>query len=157
MIDNFSLERVNKAPASFDPKKLWSFQDHYMQELSIDQKVAMTLPYLERAGVVETPATEAVRAAAASDRGCWGTGSRWRGISWTSKIFFIPDERLAYDEAAFEKLLGDVEAAQRLAHFATGWPRPKVSIRRRIEHCCKNSSPTRESASARSSTPSVWR
>ncbi len=38
MIDSFSLERVTKAPASFDPKKLWAFQDHYMQELPLKQK-----------------------------------------------------------------------------------------------------------------------
>ena len=31
MIDSFSLQRVTKSPASFDPKKLWAFQDHYMQ------------------------------------------------------------------------------------------------------------------------------
>src|SRR5438445_3531348 len=30
MIELFSLERVNKASASFDPKKLHAFQDHYM-------------------------------------------------------------------------------------------------------------------------------
>ena len=28
MVNLFSLERVNKAPASFDPKKLSAFQDH---------------------------------------------------------------------------------------------------------------------------------
>ena len=55
MIDNFTLERVTKAPASFDPKKLWSFQDHYMQELPIKQKVAAVLPYLQRAGLVTKP------------------------------------------------------------------------------------------------------
>ena len=33
MIKSFSLERVNKAPASFDPKKLMSFQEHYFAEL----------------------------------------------------------------------------------------------------------------------------
>ena len=31
MIENFSLERVNPAPASFDPTKLVAFQAHYMQ------------------------------------------------------------------------------------------------------------------------------
>jgi glutamyl-tRNA synthetase len=51
MIERFSLERVNKAPASFDPKKLFAFQDHYMQELPLKQKVAKVLPYLQRAGL----------------------------------------------------------------------------------------------------------
>jgi len=52
MIERFTLERVNKAPASFDPKKLFAFQDHYMQELPLKQKVAKVLPYLQKAGLV---------------------------------------------------------------------------------------------------------
>ena len=47
MIANFSLERVTKAPASFDPKKLWAFEDHYMQALPLKQKVAKMLDYLQ--------------------------------------------------------------------------------------------------------------
>ena len=48
MIDHFSLERVNKSPASFDPQKLMAFQAHYMQQLPHKQKVARVLPYLQR-------------------------------------------------------------------------------------------------------------
>jgi glutamyl-tRNA synthetase len=33
LIANFSLERVNKAPASFDPKKLSAFEDWHFQQL----------------------------------------------------------------------------------------------------------------------------
>ena len=55
MIEHFSLERVNKAPASFDPKKLWAFQDRYMQRLPLKQKVAKMLPYLQKAGLVADP------------------------------------------------------------------------------------------------------
>ena len=50
MIDNFSLERVNRAPASFDPKKLWSFQDHYMQELPVDAEVRADAPVPGKGG-----------------------------------------------------------------------------------------------------------
>ena len=32
MIENFSLERVNQAPASFDPTKLVAFQAQYMRD-----------------------------------------------------------------------------------------------------------------------------
>ncbi len=55
MIAAFTLERVNKAPASFDPKKLMSFQERYMQRLPIKEKVAKTLPFLQRAGRVPVP------------------------------------------------------------------------------------------------------
>src|SRR5262249_5026656 len=36
MIAGFSLERVNPAPASFDPVKLLAFQMQYMRELPMD-------------------------------------------------------------------------------------------------------------------------
>ena len=38
MIEHFTLERVTKAPASFDPKKLWAFQDRYMQRLPVEAR-----------------------------------------------------------------------------------------------------------------------
>ncbi len=41
MIQQFSLERVNRAPASFDPLKLLAFQDRYMRALPTEQKVSM--------------------------------------------------------------------------------------------------------------------
>ena len=45
MIENFSLERVNPAPASFDPTKLLAFQAQYMRDLPLADKVAGVLPY----------------------------------------------------------------------------------------------------------------
>src|SRR5438128_2685128 len=62
MIDLFSLESVTKAPASFDPKKLSAFQDRYMQLAPIEQKADMTLPYLQKAARVPSPAPGDARA-----------------------------------------------------------------------------------------------
>jgi len=47
MIEAFSLGRVNKAPAAFDPNKLRAFQEHYMNALPVEDKAAMCLPYLQ--------------------------------------------------------------------------------------------------------------
>ena len=58
LVESFSLERVNKAPASFDPQKLFAFQERHMLELPADEKLEMTLPYLEKAGLVANPAAE---------------------------------------------------------------------------------------------------
>ncbi len=55
LIGHFSLERVNRAAASFDPKKLWSFQDRHMQRLPLEQKVERVIPYLQRARLVASP------------------------------------------------------------------------------------------------------
>src|SRR5439155_24170906 len=61
MIRHFSLERVNKAPASFDPKKPDAFQERYMQQLPVEQKVELTLPYLQKAGLVSSPSGQETR------------------------------------------------------------------------------------------------
>ena len=102
---NFSLERVNKAPASFDTKKLMSFQDRYMQALPAEEKILRMLPYLQRAGIVDNPIDPEVQARlarvvqAASDR------IKVSGDILGYDDFFIADERLAYDEKAFDKRL----------------------------------------------------
>jgi glutamyl-tRNA synthetase len=54
-IQHFSLARVNKAPASFDPQKLVAFQTRWMNQLDLKKKVAMVLPYLQKANWVAEP------------------------------------------------------------------------------------------------------
>jgi glutamyl-tRNA synthetase len=103
MIQSFSLERVNKAAAGFDPKKLLSFQDHYMQQLPIKQKVAMVLPYLQKAGYISSPPpcetapklTEILNAA--------GDRIKVAGDILDYTYLFIADDALTYDESVFEK------------------------------------------------------
>ena len=89
-----------------------------MQEQSIDRKVELTLPYLERAGLVAQPATAADRervrqvVEAARDR------IKVAGDILDFEDFFLPDDRLPYDEAAFDKQLRhEPEAIARLARF----------------------------------------
>ena len=56
---NFSLERVVKGPAAFDPEKLLSYQAHWMNQLSVDERAAGCLPYLQKAGLVsEQPSAD---------------------------------------------------------------------------------------------------
>ena len=46
MIDSFSLDRVNRSAASFDPQKLLAFQERRMARLPLDEKVELVRPYL---------------------------------------------------------------------------------------------------------------
>jgi len=116
LIDNFSLERVTKAPASFDPKKLWAFQDHYMQALPLKTKVSRMLDYLQQAKLVPTPApcevgpklTRIVEAA--------GDRLKVFGDIIAYADFFFVDE-VTYDEKAFDKNLRKEGAADLLAKF----------------------------------------
>ncbi len=118
MIRAFSLDRVNKSAASFDPKKLFAFQERYMQRLPADEKTAMCLPYLQKAKLISDPASAEVKAKveeivrAATER------IRVAGDILDYRDFFVADEQLAYDESAFEKQLHKPpEAAGLLRRF----------------------------------------
>ncbi|HEY8504903.1 MAG TPA: glutamate--tRNA ligase family protein, partial [Gemmataceae bacterium] len=103
MVELFSLDRVNKAPASFDPKKLFAFQERHMQRLSVEEKTALVLPFLHKAGLVPAPAPEDMEARvrevvrAAEDR------IKVAGDILDYAYFFLPDDRVAYDDKAFDK------------------------------------------------------
>jgi glutamyl-tRNA synthetase len=103
MISNFSLERVNKGPASFDAKKLGAFQEHYMQELPVVEKIARVLPYLQRAGLVANPVPDDVcRKVSAIVEGA-GPRLTVAGDILDYPYFFQVDEAVAYDDKAFDK------------------------------------------------------
>jgi glutamyl-tRNA synthetase len=118
MIEDFSLERVNKAAASFDAKKLQAFQERYMQKLPVEEKVRLGLPYLQKAGLVGDPPSEEemekltplVRAA--------GERIKVAGDILDYADFFVPDAELPYDDKAFDKRLRKpAEAAGLLRAF----------------------------------------
>jgi glutamyl-tRNA synthetase len=61
LIEKFSLDRVNSAPASHDPDKLFWIEGEWMKRLSLDQKVAAVLPYLQKEGLVADPVSAEAR------------------------------------------------------------------------------------------------
>ena len=62
MIANFSLDRVNDSPASFDPEKLAWVAGEYMKAASTERKIEGVLPVLRRAGLIgESPDLAKVR------------------------------------------------------------------------------------------------
>jgi glutamyl-tRNA synthetase len=62
MIASFSLDRVNQAPASFDPDKLDWVAGEYMKGLPVEQKVEGVIPFLQRAGLLGAAVDDATRA-----------------------------------------------------------------------------------------------
>jgi glutamyl-tRNA synthetase len=103
MVGHFSLERVNKAPASFDPRKLQSFQERYMQALPVERRVELCWPYLLRAGLVHEGGTDRAR----TGRVVEAAGERIKvaGDILDSAGFFVADRDLAYDETALDRQL----------------------------------------------------
>jgi glutamyl-tRNA synthetase len=61
MIANFSLERVNDSPASFDPDKLYWLAGEYMRLLPVEERVSGVIPYLVRAKLLQEPVNAETR------------------------------------------------------------------------------------------------
>jgi glutamyl-tRNA synthetase len=114
MIEHFSLERVNKAPASFDPQKLVTFQDRAMQQLPLKQKVAKCLPYLQGAGLIADPPR--CDTAPYLSRILTAAGDRVKvaGDVLDYTEFYVADEAVEYDMAAVEKRIAKPQAAREL-------------------------------------------
>lgn len=118
MIRDFSLERVNQAPASFDPSKLMAFEDRYMQLLPIKRKVKMAVPFLQGAGVVAEPPSCDVGPALTQILEAAGDRVKVAGDVVDYADFFVADDAFAYDEKAFEKRLRKpAEAGELLEKF----------------------------------------
>jgi glutamyl-tRNA synthetase len=118
MVRQFSLERVNRAPASFDPQKLGAFQDRYMRLLPAGQKVPLVLPYLQRAGLIEHPPTTGMSQQLVQILEAAGDRIKVAGDILDFSDFFTPDDRLAYDEAAWQKrLVKPAQARDLLTRF----------------------------------------
>ncbi len=118
MTEVFSLSRVTKAPASFDPQKLVAFQSRWMHQLSPKDKVELCLPYLISAGLVQSPVDAASREIVASVITAANDRIKLAGDVLDYDDCFVADEQLQYDSVAFEKRLqGDAPAVTMLRKF----------------------------------------
>ncbi len=137
MVEHFSLERVNKAPASFDPQKLWAFQQRDMLALPVADKVALMRPFVEQAGWVSVPAAPEVEqllgliAAAAGDR------IKTAGDVLDYPEFFCSADQLPYDQKAFDKRLRKGDAGDLLRRFRGQLAQVEPLDAERAEACLK--------------------
>ena len=117
MIQHFSLGRVNRSAASFDPQKLLAFQERRMQALPAQSIVAMTLPFLQRAGLVSASPTDAEVARVTAVVEAAGDRLKVAGDILHYPEFFRPDNELSYERKAFDKRLHADGAVERLGRF----------------------------------------
>ena len=118
MIKHFALERVTKAPASFDPKKLWAFEDRHFQRFPVKQKVPMLLRFLQKAELVADPTPCGVGEKLTQIALASGDRLKTAGdILAYADFFFVPDERLVYDEKDFAKRVAPPQSKALLARF----------------------------------------
>ena len=110
-IAEFTLERIGRSSASFDPRKLLAFQERYMAALPLAERTALALPFLARAGHVDAQPSTAERAfvgrivEAAADR------IKVAGDSLDYPEFFVADEELTYDAKAFDERIRQAPGA----------------------------------------------
>lgn len=114
MVQAFSLERVNKGPASFDVKKLGAFQERYMNLLPLEQKVSLCLPYLGKAKLIADPPDVATRERVRGIVQAAGERIKIAGDILDYADFFLPDEALPIEDKAFDKRLRKPERARPL-------------------------------------------
>lgn len=123
MIRAFSLDRVVKSPASFDPLKLLTFQERQMQRLPLKQKVARALPFLQKAGLVADPAPCDLAPKLSAIMEAAGDRIKVAGDILQFDEFFLSDAELAYDKKAFDKRLRKEGALDILKKF-----RPRLAM-----------------------------
>src|SRR4030042_2038720 len=106
MLQHFSLQRVNRAPASFDPEKLMAFQARAMQKVPLNERVEKVVPFLQRAGLGAAYAASSIQYLASQILAAAGDRIKVAGDILDYDDFFTPDAELAYDEKALEKQSG---------------------------------------------------
>ena len=118
MIESFSLERVIKSPASFDPQKLLAFQERLMDQQPSEVKSSLALSYLVQSGRVSDPPSEDDHEQL--DKIVQAAGDRLKiaGDILDYTEFYVADDAFEYDQKAFQKrLVKPPEARQLLADF----------------------------------------
>ncbi len=109
--EHFTLGRVVKAPAGLDSDKLLAYQEHWMGELSTEEKVDGCLPYLVKAKYICDPIDAAdVRFVSHLVE---ALGERLKLFSDILQYdeYFVSDADMTFDEKAFEKRLRKPEEA----------------------------------------------
>ncbi len=114
MIRDFSLDRINKAPASFDPQKLTAFQSRYMWRLSADERLEMVTPYLIKAGLVSAPVKNEIQLKIRSILEAANERISLAGDILDYAEFFQDDDSLEFEEKAFRKRLKNADAQRAL-------------------------------------------
>lgn len=107
VIENFTLDRIVKAPAGFDPDKLQSYQQHWMNQLSLDQKIDGCAAFLKQANLISSLSGDDLGQVITA------IGERLKIFSdiLDYKEFFVADEQLVYDEKALKQKVKDVPEA----------------------------------------------
>jgi glutamyl-tRNA synthetase len=117
MIKHFTLARVNRSAASFDPQKLMAFEERYMQRLDTSERVTAVLPFLQRSGLLSPSPSPTERDRVSRVVEAAGDRLKVAGDIVNYLEFFRDDDAFAYDDKAFDKRVRVAGAPDRLRRF----------------------------------------
>ncbi len=103
MIRSFSLERVIRSAAGLDPDKLLSFQSHWMNQKSAEERLSGCVSFLKRAGWIKDTDDSDVIARVRRIIELAGDRIRVFGDIFQMQEFFCDDRELNYDRKNFQK------------------------------------------------------
>jgi glutamyl-tRNA synthetase len=112
VVKNFSLDRIVKAPAGLDPDKLLSYQEYWMGQLTLEEKIDGCLPFLVQSGLV----AEGADVHEELGQLVQALGDRLKLFSDIIQYdeYFVPDAAMRYDEKALEKRIRQAPRAGEL-------------------------------------------
>ncbi len=112
LIENFSLDRVVKSGARFDPEKAKWFNRHYLQQKSAEELATLFMPILAKKGI-EASTEKVIRIVELVKDRCEFISDLWEN----SNYFFVAPEN--YDEKTIEKKWkeGTSEKLQAIVEF----------------------------------------
>jgi glutamyl-tRNA synthetase len=116
LVENFTLDRVVKAPASLDTDKLFNFQGHWMKELPAAEKVAGCVRFLVQAKLLTEPVSDTTTAFVGQVVAAIGDRLKIFSDILDADFFFRDD--FTTDEKNFEKRVRKEGIPARLAAFA---------------------------------------
>ena len=127
--EDFSRARVDReffagagkqGPGQLRSQEALAFQDRYMQRLPLEEKLRMTLPYLQRAGLVGAPAAPEIREEVGRLCRRPTIGSRWPATSSTTRSSSKPTISFRTTQKAAEKWLRKPQVAELLPKLRDG-------------------------------------
>lgn len=115
LVKHFSLQRVVKSAAAFDPEKLMSYQAHWMNELSLEDRTAGCMDVLQRAGLLTAEPSEQDRVFVTTVVQALGDRIKVFSDILTYEYFFQDD--IEYSAKDFRKRVARKGVPELLADF----------------------------------------
>jgi len=118
LLDNFSMERVSRKPASFDPGKLDWMNAQWLKRLDVADRAARTLPFLQAEGLM--PKDPTPEETARLERIVELIDDRLKLLTDVVGLagFFLASD-IVYDKIAVEKVLAKPGSGETLAGLRT--------------------------------------